>query len=72
MHHINQQGLVTATSASGTKRTLCRPMSALSEKQKSLLRELEQSFGGAAGEKNSPHSKSFPDGVKKFFDDLTR
>ncbi|MGU7800743.1 hypothetical protein ACV2ZF_26315, partial [Escherichia coli] len=24
------------------------------------------------GEKNSPRSKSFFDGVKKFFDDLTR
>ena len=55
---------------------LCRvvvetPVS-LNEKQKSLLRELEESFGGAAGEKNSPRSKSFLDGVKKFFDDLTR
>ncbi len=44
----------------------------LSEKQKQLLRELEESFVGAAGEKNSPRSKSFLDGVKKFFDDLTR
>ncbi|CNK71473.1 molecular chaperone DnaJ [Yersinia aldovae] len=44
----------------------------LNEKQKQLLRELEQSFVGAAGEKNSPRSKSFLDGVKKFFDDLTR
>lgn len=43
----------------------------LSEKQKSLLRELEESFGGPSGEKNSPRSKSFFDGVKKFFDDLT-
>ena len=55
---------------------LCRvvvetPVS-LSEKQKSLLRELEESFGGPSGEKNSPRSKSFFDGVKKFFDDLTR
>ncbi|HDL7337538.1 TPA: molecular chaperone DnaJ [Yersinia enterocolitica] len=44
----------------------------LSEKQKQLLRELEESFVGAAGEINSPRSKSFLDGVKKFFDDLTR
>ncbi|MGF7228302.1 hypothetical protein FHW06_004459 [Pantoea agglomerans] len=44
----------------------------MSEKHKSLLRKPELSFGGAAGEKNSPHSKSFLDGVKKFFDDLTR
>jgi len=55
---------------------LCRvvvetPVS-LNEKQKSLLRELEESFGGPTGEKNSPRSKSFFDGVKKFFDDLTR
>jgi molecular chaperone DnaJ len=55
---------------------LCRvvvetPVS-LSDKQKQLLRDLEESFGGASGEKNSPRSKSFLDGVKKFFDDLTR
>jgi molecular chaperone DnaJ len=55
---------------------LCRvvvetPVS-LSDKQKALLRELEESFGGPSGEKNSPRSKSFFDGVKKFFDDLTR
>ena len=55
---------------------LCRvvvetPVS-LNDKQKALLRELEESFGGPSGEKNSPRSKSFFDGVKKFFDDLTR
>ncbi|MBP2196430.1 MULTISPECIES: molecular chaperone DnaJ [Pantoea] len=55
---------------------LCRvvvetPVS-LNDKQKALLRELEESFGGPTGEKNSPRSKSFFDGVKKFFDDLTR
>ncbi|WP_413735325.1 molecular chaperone DnaJ [Sodalis sp. RH21] len=44
----------------------------LNEKQKQLLRELEESFGGPSGEQNSPRSKSFLDGVKKFFDDLTR
>ena len=44
----------------------------LNEKQKALLCELEEGFGGVAGEKNSPRSKSFPDGVKKFFDNLTR
>jgi len=44
----------------------------LNEKQKQLLRDLEESFGGVSGEKNSPRSKSFLDGVKKFFDDLTR
>ncbi len=44
----------------------------LNEKQKQLLRELQESFGGPTGENNSPRSKSFFDGVKKFFDDLTR
>ncbi|MCU8647753.1 molecular chaperone DnaJ, partial [Escherichia coli] len=44
----------------------------LNEKQKQLLQELQESFGGPTGEHNSPRSKSFFDGVKKFFDDLTR
>ncbi|MNE96952.1 Chaperone protein DnaJ [compost metagenome] len=44
----------------------------LNEKQKQLLKELEESLGGPSGDKNSPRSKSFFDGVKKFFDDLTR
>ncbi|CRK85481.1 Chaperone protein DnaJ [Candidatus Providencia siddallii] len=43
----------------------------LNEKQKWLLAELGESLGGVSGEKNSPRSKSFLDGVKKFFDDLT-
>lgn len=42
----------------------------LNEKQKQLLRELDESFGGVKGSKNSPRSKNFFDGVKKFFDDL--
>ncbi|MBS0848419.1 molecular chaperone DnaJ [Citrobacter sp. JGM124] len=55
---------------------LCRvlvetPVS-LNEKQKKLLRDLEESFGGTAGEHNSPRAKSFLDGVKKFFEDITR
>ena len=44
----------------------------LSDKQKQLLKDLQESFGGPTGEHNSPRSKSFFDGVKKFFDDLTR
>ncbi|OZI14718.1 molecular chaperone DnaJ [Sodalis-like symbiont of Philaenus spumarius] len=44
----------------------------LNERQKQLLCELEESFGGPSGDQNSPRSKSFLDGVKKFFDDLTR
>lgn len=43
----------------------------LNEKQKELLKEFGDSLGGVSGEKNSPRSKSFLDGVKKFFDDLT-
>lgn len=43
----------------------------LNEKQKELLKEFGESLGGTSGEKNSPRSKSFLDGVKKFFDDLT-
>ena len=44
----------------------------LNDKQKQLLKDLQDSFGGPTGEQNSPRSKSFFDGVKKFFDDLTR
>ncbi|NRN28391.1 molecular chaperone DnaJ [Photorhabdus heterorhabditis] len=44
----------------------------LNERQKELLRELGESLGGTGGETNSPRSKSFFDGVKKFFDDLTK
>lgn len=43
----------------------------LNEKQKELLKQFGESLGGKSGEKNSPRSKSFFDGVKKFFDDLT-
>ncbi|WP_272678130.1 molecular chaperone DnaJ [Providencia sp. PROV019] len=43
----------------------------LNETQKELLKEFGESLGGKSGEKNSPRSKSFLDGVKKFFDDLT-
>lgn len=44
----------------------------LNEKQKTLLRELGESLTGSSGQKNSPRAKNFLDGVKKFFDDLTR
>ncbi|NBM82160.1 MULTISPECIES: molecular chaperone DnaJ [unclassified Proteus (in: enterobacteria)] len=44
----------------------------LNEKQKQLMELLGESFGGKGGEKNTPRSKSFLDGVKKFFDDLTK
>ncbi|XBC38316.1 MAG: molecular chaperone DnaJ [Buchnera aphidicola (Floraphis choui)] len=45
----------------------------LNEQQKFLLHKLGESFGGFKGEKNSPpRSKRFFEGVKKFFDDLTK
>ncbi|ANZ22382.1 molecular chaperone DnaJ [Buchnera aphidicola (Diuraphis noxia)] len=44
----------------------------LNAKQKNLLFELGTSFNGFRGEKNSPRSKRFFDGVKRFFDDLTK
>ncbi|MFD2179802.1 molecular chaperone DnaJ [Veronia pacifica] len=43
----------------------------LSSKQKDLLKELEESFGGSAAKKHKPKSEGFFNGVKKFFDDLT-
>jgi len=43
----------------------------LSSRQKELLRELEDSFGGEGGHKHKPKSEGFFNGVKKFFDDLT-
>lgn len=44
----------------------------LSDSQKQLLQDLSDSLEGPNGNRNSPKSKSFFDGVKKFFDDLTR
>ncbi|MFV0576341.1 MAG: molecular chaperone DnaJ [Vibrio sp.] len=45
----------------------------LSSRQKDLLRELEESFGGEeASQKHKPKSDGFFNGVKKFFDDLTK
>ena len=43
----------------------------LSDKQKDLLRQLDDSMGGEASSKHRPKEKGFFDGVKKFFDDLT-
>ncbi|WP_413113948.1 molecular chaperone DnaJ [Thaumasiovibrio sp. DFM-14] len=43
----------------------------LSSRQKELLKELEESFGGAAATKHKPKAEGFFNGVKKFFDDLT-
>ncbi|ALZ76145.1 molecular chaperone DnaJ [Rheinheimera sp. F8] len=43
----------------------------LSEKQKDLLRQLDESWGGDGEATHRPKSKGFFDGVKKFFDDLT-
>ncbi|QOI11291.1 molecular chaperone DnaJ [Blochmannia endosymbiont of Colobopsis nipponica] len=44
----------------------------LNERQRHLLQELSDSFKEGRGGQNSPRSKNFFDGVKKFFDDLTR
>jgi len=44
----------------------------LNEQQKYLLNELGKSLKGFKGDKNSPRSKRFFDGVKRFFDDLTK
>ncbi len=43
----------------------------LSDKQKDLMRQLDESWGGDSEAKHRPKSKGFFDGVKKFFDDLT-
>ncbi|CAL4319286.1 molecular chaperone DnaJ [Buchnera aphidicola] len=44
----------------------------LNNQQKQLLRLLESSLNENNIEKNNPKSKKFFDGVKKFFDDLTK
>lgn len=43
----------------------------LSDKQKELLRQLDDTMAGESEAKHRPKSKGFFDGVKKFFDDLT-
>ncbi|WP_127025353.1 molecular chaperone DnaJ [Rheinheimera mangrovi] len=43
----------------------------LSDKQKDLMRQLDESWAGDSEAKHRPKSKGFFDGVKKFFDDLT-
>ncbi|WWO99578.1 MAG: molecular chaperone DnaJ [Candidatus Dasytiphilus stammeri] len=44
----------------------------LNEHQKNLLRDLGKTFNTSLGKDNSPRSKSFFEGVRKFFDDLTK
>ncbi|WP_343183643.1 molecular chaperone DnaJ [Buchnera aphidicola] len=44
----------------------------LNKIQKKLLYELGNSLEGNKGEKNNPRSKRFFDGIKKFFDSLTK
>ncbi|MBM7454372.1 molecular chaperone DnaJ [Oceanisphaera litoralis] len=44
----------------------------LTEEQKELLRQLEDSCGGLAAKKHRPKTEGFFEGVKRFFDDLTR
>jgi len=43
----------------------------LNDRQRELLKELEESMGADNG-KNRPKAQGFFDGVKKFFDDLTK
>ena len=43
----------------------------LTEQQKELLRQLDESFSGAAAKTHTPKSEAFFEGVKRFFDDLT-
>lgn len=44
----------------------------LNEKQKKLLLELKKSFYGSLSRNHIPKSKNFFEGVKKFFDNLTK
>lgn len=44
----------------------------LNDKQKVLLKRFSDSLNGKNAAKNTPRSKSFLDGVKKFFEDLRR
>lgn len=44
----------------------------LSDKQKSLLKEFNETMQGSKGNKHKPKEEGFFDGVKKFFDDLTK
>ncbi|MGO1246641.1 MAG: molecular chaperone DnaJ [Oceanisphaera sp.] len=44
----------------------------LTEDQKALLRQLEDSCGGIDANKHQPKTEGFLKGVKRFFDDLTR
>ena len=43
----------------------------LSDEQKDLLKQLEDSFNGAETKLHKPKAQGFFDGVKRFFDDLT-
>lgn len=42
----------------------------LTERQKELLQEFDATLQGSSGEKHSPHSTSWLDGVKKFFENM--
>ena len=44
----------------------------LTEEQKALLRQLEDSYVGVGAHKHQPKTEGFLKGVKRFFDDLTR
>ncbi|MBU3823363.1 MAG: molecular chaperone DnaJ [Candidatus Oceanisphaera merdipullorum] len=44
----------------------------LTEEQKTLLQQLEDSYVGVSANKHQPKTEGFLKGVKRFFDDLTR
>ncbi|MGB1271518.1 MAG: DnaJ C-terminal domain-containing protein, partial [Endozoicomonas sp.] len=43
----------------------------LNERQKELLKELQDTFDKSKSSKHSPRKESFFEGVRKFFDDMT-
>ncbi|HEY9032888.1 MAG TPA: molecular chaperone DnaJ [Pseudomonadales bacterium] len=43
----------------------------LTKRQKDLLKELQETLDSSSGDKHNPKKKSWFDGVKRFFDDMT-
>ncbi|URJ30241.1 molecular chaperone DnaJ [Blochmannia endosymbiont of Camponotus sp.] len=76
LFRMRGKGVKSVRSSGSNGDLLCRVVVEtpvrLNNTQKQLLQDLSDSFDGPNGNRNSPRSKSFFDGVKKFFDDLTR
>ncbi|URJ32810.1 molecular chaperone DnaJ [Candidatus Blochmannia vicinus] len=76
LFRMRGKGVKSVRSSGSNGDLLCRVVVEtpvrLNNTQKQLLQDLSDSFEGPNGNRNSPRSKSFFDGVKKFFDDLTR